>query len=870
MKQKIIIFMFLFFGGFFCFYNNVDATWTCSPDGHSCFGQPPPVGVGGGGGGSSHTPPPPPTFSYSGHAASTPCGVRLKLGQIPLGVKPYVTYTSTTDHTFNITRREIGTNVYAYFTNIKISHVVVQEGYSAGGSPYYYGAYYFTDLTAVPGKQYSYSFYETSLGYDSYRTYSITFSRPELYFNANGTGYRNLFPPDSFGWGYRNQGSEPFSNACPFVQNPGSGISMFSSVPAGYLSGYSHANSTSLNFYSPGDSLGGQISDLSCSKNKYAYAVSKPSGQEQVSFSYVDSNNNNSDEIGQIYGINSDKLVKSIGKTGGYYSIYKTAAVSYNFYREICDQDAYDWTLDSCSQQKLTNSDYTTEQLKTGFFIINFDQNYTPPTGKEIRNYYVTSVNQYGAESWPFAFASYYPVPTCSNNCLDPNTLSATTTFNFKNLVTEKVLSWNNTNSELIQSIYNASSSDQEWYIKPTNEIRYANIVSKTDNKSLATSGSIDWSWNHYFNSSDTFDYGGWPGYIQNALGYYDYFYYNNVAGTGYKVIKKTPAQNDDSQKWCVSPVNQDVYDENGNLTGQTLMGYSLINKGTQNALMPFFSADWTPFSDDGSLVWLDLSTGGYVGGSYTNSYTPGYYGFQDIWQTSDINTPQSCPLPDGITTIPDAVTATYYKLDHVNGNCDDSSNVETRTCTNGALTGSATSTSCTEYCVNPTNGDDIYLNNAYSTTTEANCVNYQTTYTCGDNGLFTQTGIISTPVTGCTHTTNAPVSKKLNLARLVPSIVDLGYQCKGKVDTGEMTNSNNNLNLSTTTCYIYQVLADGTTASSKYSSGDPMSSASSSWPGVDPGKDYKIVCKDNAIPNYVTAISQTLKCALNPVVREI
>jgi len=766
----------------------------------------------------------------------------------------------------------------------------------------------YTDLTAIPGNKYYYHI-EPLYG-EAPSDANIIFQRPELNYFNKLAGYNvvsdvdgavfpvnNSFPPRtptymSYSEGLAEYGYE-FSNSCPFVQTPGNTSTGFN-----------------LTLYEP---LGSKISDLTCNENKYAFKNST------TGWFFNETINNADDkfDIIQRYGFSMDKFkdLYSVAWSNNYedyenqevtqyyggYDINMTGSVGFNFYREVCKETQSDLFGTTCTFSKVPTADYTLTQPTTGYNLVEFNNNYTPPPDTDdylVKVYYrVTAVNQYGAESWPVEFNWVAPLPTCSNDCIDPNTIDPNKIFTIKNVLlsndflgTSKVLGWNNADNELGQYTYNALSTNQEWYIKPSNESKYAILVSKQDGKALSTDGYIDWGWTHfgeklyslYTRGEDMF-----PGYIKGYENIYTYkgknMSYDSPWGgyeysTGYKIKKyKEYNPTDDSQKWCIAPEKTSQWNEEG--TDYTMVNtgnYAFINKNVQ-APMKLLNIEslkeFNPFlNTEGFLVWLNPFEGGYYKNDSIEYYYPGQEG-SDLWQLDiPTTTTQSCLLLDG-RTIPEGATTTYYKSNYVTGiGCDDSSNIETRTCTNGTLTGTATSTSCTEYCVNPTNGDDVDLNGTYSTTTEVTkeCKKYTYEYTCTDKEdgqgakMVLQTPVNSTNIEGCTPVDDNPEPKTLNTARLVPSIVDIGKPCFGKIDK-----SNDlgylSLNSSTTTCGIYGIL-DTSYQTALDSSKDPTSS---NVPEVYPG-DYKIICKDTALPNNVTAVSRTLKCVLNPTVKEI
>jgi hypothetical protein len=99
--------------------------------------------------------------------------------------------------------------------------------------------------------------------------------------------------------------------------------------------------------------------------------------------------------------------------------------------------------------------------------------------------------------------------------------------------------------------------------------------------------------------------------------------------------------------------------------------------------------------------------------------------------------------------------------------------------------------------------------------------------------------------------------------ARLNPSIVNKGQTCQASI-----VESSNVLDLinASSTCEIYKA-SDLDTPIDQTK--NPASASSDNWPNVEPGYDYKVVCKDNSTQAQ-TYTSKTLKCLLNPSVKEI
>ncbi|MCK9282498.1 MAG: hypothetical protein M0P71_17930, partial [Melioribacteraceae bacterium] len=576
--------------------------------------------------------------------------------------------------------------------------------YSTGSGSYTDFRSSYTDLTAVPGNKYYYRIYEYDTNnYSDYSDGNIDFQRSDLrYYNTRGynvdpivwtdPNYPMLTQTDiSYGENLVNYGNE-FSNSCPFVQVPGDNL----------MGWYD---------FTLREPWGSKISDLTCSE-KYAFKNSTTGWFEE--------NPGSSDDkfdIIKMYGFSSDKFENvskerqpmnyNWGWNWAYrgYKIYKTGSVGFNFYREVCTRGK-DWlyTGDICTFEKVPTTDYTLTQPRTGYNLVEFNKNYVPPP--ETAEYYVdvhyrvTAVNQYGAESWPVEFSWTQPLPTCLNDCIDPNTIDPNEIFTIKNVLlsndflgTSKVLGWNNADNELGQYTYNASSTEQEWYIKPSNENKYAILVSKQDGKALSTDGYIDWSWTHFGESlysllSMTYEGPSFPGYIKGYENIYTYKgeylpnpnWYDEQYGEftiGYKIKKKDYNSSDDSQKWCIAPEkgpgewNEEINDYNMVNTGN----YAFINKNVQSPLKllslvnpdvpdPYYAEPYysDPFRDtEGFLVWLNPDEGGYEKNGIIADYYPGSQGGSDLWQLDIPITELSCTGPQG-ETIQSGQNLTYYE----------------------------------------------------------------------------------------------------------------------------------------------------------------------------------------------------------------
>jgi len=102
--------------------------------------------------------------------------------------------------------------------------------------------------------------------------------------------------------------------------------------------------------------------------------------------------------------------------------------------------------------------------------------------------------------------------------------------------------------------------------------------------------------------------------------------------------------------------------------------------------------------------------------------------------------------------------------------------------------------------------------------------------------------------------------------ARLSPSIVNKGETCKASI-----VESSSVLDLinASSTCAVYKD-SDSTLTSPIDSNKNPASTTQADWPQVDPGNDYKVACKNKEDSSVTMYLSKTLKCLLNPTVKEI
>ncbi|MCK9282567.1 MAG: RICIN domain-containing protein, partial [Melioribacteraceae bacterium] len=625
-------------------------------------------------------------------STSTPCGIGLKWDlKLVQGYPPTLMQDQYKEEATVSIYRSTNSNVSPYNgTHLFTGTVVTVPSYSdygttSGGSSIPAYIFKYTDLTAVPGVTYYY--YISSNGTRS--SYTTFTSHPSLITNFQRPSLQisDLKPYESgsipFSWSYRN-GYYYFSNSCPFVNTPGSGGS-FATSQDPYLNSY---NYISLVDYALGDSLGGPIANLQCTEDKYAFSKARDTGHF-YGFRLIDHNYiyNDHSEIRNIYG---QAKTQSSGQVTGRLSnvwsdpekfdITKTGATSYAFYREVCDEGDYFTYHTGCSLEKITDpSEYTIEEIyDDGLFSVSFNnENYTPPAGKNYYGYYVTSVNQYGAESWPFGLGgvSYFDeiqggngkLPTCYK-CLNPNTINQSEVFPLINIATAKNLKWDTTNQKLIQESANQNDTNQQWYIRPSGDQNYVNIVSVSNNKALATNGYIDWSWQTFF---DSYENGpNFPGFVMN------YETLDSGYSYGYMIGQDIVDQNDDSQKWCIYKTTIDS--SYGSLSnelepGPTILGldniivdaYVLINKATQSTLKVssyLYAGDYmAPNLNNGALVWLDL----YSNNSATYGGGPsGWPPVNFLDETWLINLPTeslSCTGPQG-EIIQSGQNLTYYE----------------------------------------------------------------------------------------------------------------------------------------------------------------------------------------------------------------
>ncbi len=753
----------------------------------------------------------------------------------------------------------------------------------------------FTDMNAVPGNTYYYIIVDNDTdqviaGTSAYSR--VDFERPEMVLDSEG----------EFSLARKTYGSSP-ADYCPFIHTPGSGGPQ---IPGGNNNNY---NPISLRPSGIGGGLGGQIGDLSCSQDKYTFSVSRDTSYQQSIQNGSNSWRYGQDAFSRLYGQTTSQNGGGQQYAGppaprlsdrydvsrydsGYFDMTQFGATSYNFYRMVCDAGDPSVYHTGCILDKIEDqSEINIQEVYNDFFEVSFDNsNYTAPVGKQHLGYYVTSVYG-GAESFPVALGSVSwlkyqegnydgeiygwwdsngKLPLCIEQCLDPNTIDPNTPITITSLSSGKKLHWDFLNNKLVQEDSNESDLNQKWYIRPSGDGNFAHIISANNGKVLSTNGFLDWSWQNWFNRG----LWGW-GYFP---GINDYEKLGPYSLGGNSITQENLGTND-GQKWCIVkddyPVSPDGYYPGIENISGVVDTYILLNKSTQSTLRPIASYDdgyAAPSFNSGAQVWLDLNNSSSYWGGPTGYPVSAIEYYEGRWLLPEISEFQSCPIPGG-TTIPHGSSTTYYISDAINGDCDDSSNKEIRTCTNGTLSGTATSNSCTEYCV--INGQNVYSGNSVSyyknstasTNEDCQSTNNKITYSCEDNGIVQPTVDSDYSKLYCTYS-SVLEPKTLNLYRLVPNIVNLGQQCRGKVDTNEI--STYGLNLATTTCDIYQVLNDNTPSNTKYSSGDPKSTTLTDWPLVDPGKDYRIICKDTAIPNYTTAISKTLKCILNPEVKEI
>jgi hypothetical protein len=138
----------------------------------------------------------------------------------------------------------------------------------------------------------------------------------------------------------------------------------------------------------------------------------------------------------------------------------------------------------------------------------------------------------------------------------------------------------------------------------------------------------------------------------------------------------------------------------------------------------------------------------------------------------------------------------------------------------------------------------------------------YDYSYTWNCNGYNGGTNDLNCSVTTDIQRSSGSGLIHIN-ARLNPSIVNSGQKCyAGIVENSSVINSI----IASSTCEVYKE-SDLNTAID--SAKNPASLDQDNWPGVDPGYDYKVICKDN-ITETSTHSSKNLKCLLNPKIKEI
>jgi hypothetical protein len=152
--------------------------------------------------------------------------------------------------------------------------------------------------------------------------------------------------------------------------------------------------------------------------------------------------------------------------------------------------------------------------------------------------------------------------------------------------------------------------------------------------------------------------------------------------------------------------------------------------------------------------------------------------------------------------------------------------------------------------------GDPISIVITNITSTDSDGANYSQAWTCKGIGIGSsdQDCVLRTKYVAGYPVISTPIN-----ARLTPNIVNVGQTCSVSI-----LDSNLSTIMASSTCSVY---LDSNPPVSYPAGGDFVSP--SGLPQVEPGKDYKVLCKDKNT-DEVTHTSKILKCVLNPSVREI
>ena len=391
------------------------------------------------------------------------------------------------------------------------------------------------------------------------------------------------------------------------------------------------------------------------------------------------------------------------------------------------------------------------------------------PANYEFTGYAITAV-QNSSQTGPI-YIDYWQPASCSTACVSPSTFDQTKPYTFTTIDdfdanTPNVIGLNSGSNGLQIKNNTTSSTSQQWYIKPSAESMYAQIVSKATGKAIASTGSITWgAYDSAYGASFT---------LSPQFSYTNNMYPNTP---GEPLTLATLNTSDDSQKWCLR--------KNDLLTTGGATSYLLVNKKTQSILSADTNSGGTTAvgnalvgqSYDYRLPWSqlqdELDAANYMNYNGTlAAYIPPYQGNAPSLWVFATSTTRSCTV--GTTTLADGVSQTFY-----NSASSPTCSSQVRTCTDGTMSGTSQYTypSCALSCTKP-DGTTLLSGNTsdyWIKDQSTNCSADKRTLSCSNGTL---TGTSATYYTSCTPLAVGIPATTINSFLVKPALVSQGDKC--------------------------------------------------------------------------------------------
>ena len=668
------------------------------------------------------------------YATTTPCGIQLTLSSATNSSMPIYVYRDTSPTFAN-----------AVLTPVTTSYATYQTPWNSnpGGSVY---LHLYTDFDVNPNTTYYYK-----IRYGSYVWTSVVSAKSNTPNSLTVDWVSLVYPYYFYSLMIDSPGGAYYNNACPYLE-PRSVSPYNISQRLGWdsLSNWS-SNSNS---------------DFSCSGSvKITWPASSNDGY------YWDNVYNTLYRIWKQYGywriyapnIWSDSSL-----------VYKNGDnVTYNVYEQYRPIYTVPYSVPGIPQY--SNLRPILSLIGQNISTLNSEGRVTytaahkpvAPANYEFDGYAVTAVKN-SSQSQPI-YIQYWEPAACSSACVSPSTFDQTKGYIFTDIENfdagnKNVVVLSTSTNQLEVKDGNSTDATQQWYIKPSGDSNFAQIVSKSSGKALSVNGSIIWG--AYDDSMGT-SYTRSSSYVLSGI--------TNTFNAPILAIASNTS--DDSQKWCIrknDPVN----------TGGST-SYSLINKKTQSV----FAADSyggptsvgakiTAMSYDYVLPWYriedELDAANYLNYDGTvAAYVPQYQeNAPSLWAISTTSPPRSCTV--GTTTIADAVSQTFY-----NSVSSPTCSSLSRTCTDGTMSGDSQYTypSCALSCTKPDgtilqsgNTSDYWIKDQ-----STDCDAEKRTLSCNSGTL---TGTSATYYTSCTPLAAGIPPTTINSFLVKPALVSKGQKC--------------------------------------------------------------------------------------------